>query len=87
MNDSKNVAILSEHLSWARGLAIFWIIMSFAIFGAAFGLIEYLEIASELRPIVFVILGTLLVVNAIWQATGLALARMERVILPRMQNP
>jgi hypothetical protein len=35
----------------------------------------------------FVMLGTIVVTNAIWQAAGLALARLENLILPRRKTP
>jgi len=33
----------------------------------------------------FVMLGAIIVTNVIWQAAGLALARLENVILPRVK--
>jgi hypothetical protein len=39
------------------------------------------------QTLMFVMLGTIVVTNAIWQAAGLALARLENLILPRRKTP
>jgi hypothetical protein len=83
MEETRDTGILREHLRWAQGYVIFWMILTFAIFGAAYGMIQMFELSNELMTVAFIVLGTVLVINAIWQAAGLALARLERTILPR----
>lgn len=78
-----NIGIVREHLKWAQGYVVFWMIITFAIFGASYGISQMLELSAELRTLTFIIVGTALIINAVWQAAGLALARIERIILPR----
>jgi 3-hydroxymyristoyl/3-hydroxydecanoyl-(acyl carrier protein) dehydratase len=42
-------------------------------------------VSQETRTVMFVMLGTL-IINAIWQAADLSLARLENVILSRLRS-
>ena len=57
------------------------------LFGGAYALAEIGEMSDANRTLMFVMLGTIIVTNAIWQAAGLALARLENLILPRRKAP
>jgi membrane-associated phospholipid phosphatase len=70
-------------MSWSHKFAIFWLALSLLIFGAAYLLAEFGEMPEAGRTLMFIMLGTIIVTNAIWQAVGLALARLENLILPR----
>jgi hypothetical protein len=70
---------LQRHLKWARGLAIFWSVLALAVFGAAFALSNLFEIADAERVPALVMLGTLIILNAIWHAVGMLLVRFENM--------
>ena len=72
-----------EHISWTYRFALFWFALSLVIFGGAYAVAEIGEMPEASRTLMFVMLGTILVINAVWQAAGLALARIENSILPR----
>jgi hypothetical protein len=55
--------------------------------GGAYALAEIGDMSDANRTLMFVMLGTIVVTNAIWQAAGLALARLENLILPRRKTP
>jgi hypothetical protein len=38
------------------------------------------------RILMFVMLGTIILTNAVWQAAGLVLTRLENLILPRVES-
>ncbi|MFZ0981845.1 MAG: hypothetical protein WAN68_02275 [Pseudolabrys sp.] len=57
------------------------------LFGGAYALAEIGDMSDANRTLMFVMLGTIVVTNAIWQAAGLALARLENLILPRRKTP
>jgi hypothetical protein len=80
-SDRSNLA--REHMSWAHRLATFWLVLCLGVFGGAYGLAEIGGLAPEGRPLLFIMLGTIIVTNAVWQAAALALARLESLILPR----
>ncbi|MFZ1191734.1 MAG: hypothetical protein WA796_07440 [Pseudolabrys sp.] len=61
--------------------------LSLVLFGGAYALAEIGDMSDANRTLMFVMLGTIVVTNAIWQAAWLALARLENLILPRRKTP
>lgn len=61
--------------------------LSLVLFGGAYALAENGDMSDANRTLMFVMLGTIVVTNAIWQAAWLALARLENLILPRRKTP
>ncbi|MGB8671045.1 MAG: hypothetical protein WCD29_14915 [Pseudolabrys sp.] len=57
------------------------------LFGGAYALAEIGDMSDANQTLMFVMLGTIVVTNAIWQAAWLALARLENLILPRRKTP
>jgi hypothetical protein len=82
----RRTSVISEHITWARGYVLFWLVVTLALFGGAYALCEFGAIATEERALLFIMLGTILIINAVWQATALGLARLETLILPRIQR-
>ena len=72
---------LSGACSGAHGLAILWFIITLDVFAAAYILCEFGVVASDARMLLFIMLATILIINAVWQAAGLALARLENTVL------
>ena len=83
LSERIQIANTREHISWASRFALFWFALSLVIFGGAYAVAEIGEMPEASRTLMFVMLGTILVINAVWQAAGLALARIENSILPR----
>jgi hypothetical protein len=75
-----------EHNSWSRRFALFWLALSLAVFGGAYALAEASEMSNTNRTLMFVMLGTIILTSAVWQAAGLALTRLENLILPRFES-
>jgi hypothetical protein len=84
MPENGETTIVPEHIGWARNHAIFWLVIGLAIFGAAQAMAEFLDLAAEMRTPLFFMIGTIIIVNAIWQAAGFLLIRLEKIVLPRM---
>lgn len=78
------IAILREHVGWARTYAIFWFVLCLAVFAGAHFVADFIGLSPELRTPLFLMVGTIIVVNAIWQAAALSIVRLEEVVLPRM---
>jgi membrane-anchored protein YejM (alkaline phosphatase superfamily) len=87
LSEPIRVANAREHMSWSHRFALFWLALSLVIFGGAYLLAEASEMSETNRTLMFVMLGTIVVTNAVWQAAGLALARLENLILPRWKAP
>ena len=81
--DERGVTLLREHMGWARTYAIYWFVMCLALFGGAYAIAEVIELTPELRGPLFIMVGTVIIVNAIWQAAALMMIRLEEVVLPR----
>ena len=79
----QQLQVVREHMGWARTYAIYWLIMCLGVFGAAYGIAEFTDFPAELRIPLLIMIGTILIVNAVWQAAGLAIIRLEEVVLPR----
>jgi hypothetical protein len=79
--DPGNVAVLREHMQWAYRFAIFWDVLALAVFGGGYALATIMELNGENRTVMAVMLGTLLILNAMWQAAGLLLSRFHTVVL------
>jgi hypothetical protein len=76
-------AILRAHLDWARRHALFWLVLSLGVFAAAFWLFAQVEVPDGDRTAALVVLSTLILLNALWQAAALTLARLESLIPAR----
>ena len=79
LSERIQIANTREHISWTYRFALFWFALSLAIFGGAYALAEIGEMSEASRTLMFVMLGTILVINAVWQAVGLALARTREL--------
>jgi membrane-anchored protein YejM (alkaline phosphatase superfamily) len=86
LTEAQRVANTREHLSWAYRFALFWLVFSLVIFGAAYALAALEELSDTSRTLMFVMLGTIIVTTAVWQAAGFALARLENFIIPRVRS-
>ena len=87
LSEPVRVANTCEHISWSHRFAFFWLVLTLVLFGGAYALTEVGDMPKSSRTLMFVMLGAIIVTNAMWQATGLALARLENVILPRTKAP
>jgi hypothetical protein len=74
----QEIEILRAEWEWAGHYAIFWVIGTIMIFGGAQFLFDYLGADGQLRTTAFILLATLILLNAIWRAAGAVVARLER---------
>jgi hypothetical protein len=73
----ERLRLVRAHWEWAGGYALFWIVVTFLIFGAVYGVLDYLGADEDVRTQALIILATITLVNAIWRATGALAARIE----------
>ena len=86
LSEPVRIANAREHNSWSRQFALFWLALSLVLFAGAYAFAEATEISNTNRILMFVMLGTIILTNAVWQAAGLALTRLENLILPRFES-
>jgi hypothetical protein len=73
----EQLRIVRAHWEWAGGYALFWIVVTLIIFGAVYGVLDYLGADEDVRTQALIVLATITLVNAIWRATGALAARIE----------
>jgi hypothetical protein len=86
LSEAQRIANTREHLSWSYRFALFWLVLSLVIFGGAFALAGLEEMSEASRTLMFVMLGTIIVISAVWQAVGFTLTRLENFIIPRVRS-
>jgi hypothetical protein len=52
----------------------------------SYALDELQELSEATRTLMFVMVGTIIITSAVWQAAGFALARLENFIIPRVRS-
>jgi hypothetical protein len=86
LSEAQRVANTREHLTWSYRFALFWLLLSLVVFGGAYALAELQEMSEATRTLMFVMIGTIIITSAVWQAVGFALARLENFIIPRLRS-
>ncbi len=93
--ESQGTRILRLHKRWADGWTLLWQGFVLMLFGGMYFLLGQVGLAPVDRAAPLVLLGVMVLVAAVWQAAGLAVARihtlLERVELDpgvrRTSNP
>jgi hypothetical protein len=78
--------IIRAHGQWAERFALFWIIVTVAIFGGMFLMLDTLGAADNVRTPSLVLLATITIVNAIWRAAGVLAARIELMLMTKRDH-
>ena len=76
----REIAIIRKHKRWANGYSVIWTILAFAVLAGNYGLLTMLDASDTERVCMMLVAATLVLVNAVWQAAGMALAAMERTL-------
>jgi hypothetical protein len=77
--DPRRVQIVRLHKKWADGLTLIWLLIIIPLFAAFYFLFAQADLPIEERNGAFILLGVIIVVAAIWQAVGLAIARLHMI--------
>jgi len=78
--ETSSARIIRIHKKWADGLTIIWQILVVMVFGGIFVLLEYSQLDVQNRNSALILLAVVTIVTAIWQAAGLAVARVHMLI-------
>jgi len=76
----REIAIIRKHKRWANGYSVIWTVIAFAVLAGNYGLLTMLDASDTERVCMMLVAATLVLVNAVWQAAGMALAAMERTL-------
>ena len=78
--NSPSARILRLHKRWADGFTIIWQLLTLVLFGAAYVYFDRSAIAPAERNSALILLGVMILIAALWQATGLAIARIHMLL-------
>ena len=78
--DPDRIRIFKLHKSWADGLTLLWQMFVFLLFGGIYIALEQFDVAAAERSTVLIFLGVMVLVAAIWQSTGLGVARVHMLL-------
>jgi hypothetical protein len=74
------IRIIKLHKRWADGLTLLWQIFALLLFGAIYIGLEQFGIGAAERSAALILLGVMVLVAAIWQSTGLGVARVHMLL-------
>lgn len=76
-NVNLRIQVIAQHKEWANKYGGLWVVITLATFLATFVLVD----EEAVRTPSLVLLGAILVVGAIWQAAGMAVARVHMLMI------
>jgi hypothetical protein len=71
------IRIIKLHKRWADGWMLLWQIFALLLFGGIYIGLEQFDVGAAERSAAFILLGVMVLVAAIWQSTGLGVARVQ----------
>jgi hypothetical protein len=71
------IRIIKLHKRWADGWTLLWQIFTLLLFGGIYVGLEQFGVGAAERSAAFILLGVMVLVAAIWQSTGLGVARVH----------
>ena len=78
--DNDRVRILKMHKGWADKFTLFWQGFILLLFGGIYFFLDQLGVDAADRTNALMLLSTMVLTAAVWQAVGLAIARIDMVI-------
>ena len=74
------IRIIKLHKHWADGYTLLWQLFILLLFGGIYFVLAQAGAGAQERTAAFVLLAAMVLVAAIWQATGLGIARVHMVL-------
>jgi hypothetical protein len=74
------IRIIKLHKRWADGLTLLWQIFALLLFGGIYIALEQFGVGAAERSAAFILLAVMVLVAAIWQSTGLGVARVHMLL-------
>jgi hypothetical protein len=74
------IRIIKLHKRWADGLTLLWQIFALLLFGGIYIGLEQFGVGAAEQSVAFILLAVMVLVAAIWQSTGLGVARVHMLL-------
>lgn len=78
--DQQRIRIIKLHKRWADGYTLLWQIFVLVLFGGIYVGLEQFGVGAAERAAALVLLAVMVLVAAIWQSTGLGIARVHMLL-------
>ena len=74
------IRIIKLHKRWADRWTLLWQLFAFLLFGGIYIGLEQFSVGAAERSAAFILLSVIVLVAAIWQSTGLGVARVHMLL-------
>jgi hypothetical protein len=74
------ISIIRLHKRWADRWTLLWMIFALFLFGGIYIVLEQLGADAAERSSAFILLAVMVLMAAIWQSTGLGVARVHMLL-------
>jgi hypothetical protein len=78
--EAKDYHILRLHKTWADRYTLFWQVFILILFSGIYVLLDQTDIDPAERASAFVLLASMVLAAAVWQAVGLGVARVHMLL-------
>jgi predicted metal-binding membrane protein len=78
--ETPSARIIRLHKKWADGFTVVWHLLTLVVFGAVYVFLDRSGVSPVDRNSALILLGVMLLMTALWQATGLAIARIHMLL-------
>lgn len=78
--NQQRIRIIKLHKRWADGYTLLWQIFVLVLFGGIYVGLEQFGVGAAERAAALVLLAVMVLVAAIWQSTGLGIARVHMLL-------
>lgn len=78
--DQVRLEVIRQHKRWADRYLVIWIVLIIFLFGGVHVLLESAALPLEARTGPYILLAAIVLAGAIWQAAGLAVARIHMLL-------
>jgi hypothetical protein len=78
--ESQGTRILRLHKRWADGWTLIWLVFVLTLFGGIYFFLDQAGVSPADRVAPLVLLAVVVLVAAIWQAAGMAVARIHMML-------
>jgi hypothetical protein len=74
------IRIIKLHKRWADGYTLLWQLFVLLLFGGIYVALEQFGVGAAERAAALILLAVMVLVAAIWQSTGLGIARVHMLL-------
>jgi len=76
----ERIRIIKLHKRWADGYTLLWLVFVVLLFGGIYFVLEQFRAGAADRTAALVLLTVIVLIAAVWQSTGLAVARVHMLL-------